>query len=74
MRVADPRSGNPKGIVASVPQSRDWRATPALGERSGMETTPTALWPMSGAREGTDGPQPRKLSGFGGCLADDDPG
>ena len=53
------------------PPAQGWRATPTLGARSEIESTPTALWLRSGARAGTDGPQPR--CGWG-CFSDDDPG
>src|SRR5438876_5700899 len=57
----------PKGLG---PPAQGWRATPTLGARSEIESTPTALWLRSGARAGTDGPQPR--CGWG-CFSDDDP-
>src|SRR6266496_5454275 len=57
----------PKGLG---PPAQGWRATPTLGARSEIESTPTALWLRSGARAGMDGPQPR--CGWG-CLSDDDP-
>src|SRR5207245_1365556 len=58
----------PKGLG---PPAQGWRATPTLGARSEIESTPTALWLRSGARAGMDGPQPR--CGWG-CLSDGDPG
>ena len=57
----------PKGLG---PPAQGWRATPTLGARSEIESTPTALWLRSGAPSGTDGPQPR--CGWG-CLSADDP-
>src|SRR5947209_19908046 len=58
----------PKGLG---PPTQGWRATPTLGARSAIESTPTALWLRSGARAGMDGPQPRCGCG---CFSDDDPG
>src|SRR6266699_5117787 len=46
----------PKGLQ---PPAQGWRATPTLSARSEMQSTLTALWPKSGARAGTDGPQLR---------------
>src|SRR5205809_6096407 len=67
--VADPRSEQSQSGLG--PPAQGWRATPTLGARSEIESTPTALWLRSGARAGTDGPQPR--CGWG-CFSDDDPG
>ena len=52
------------------PPAQGWRVIPTLGAGLEIEPTPTALWLKSGARAGTDGPQPR--CGWG-CLSDDDP-